>query len=153
MPSFVYGSRVIENERQVKFQRNVRKIGNLLHAVVSFFVTFFLFILINFLLRNLVQNANLTFDKMLNFVQQNAEFLLSHSALSVVSFIYQHSLCFMLAVAFTCVYKLGVMLTSLVGTGSNFDKQKQSYNKDSQQFNTQTAFSTISYRHKVCFLS
>ena len=153
MPSFVYGSRVIENERQVKLQRNVRKIGNLLHAVVSFFVTFFLFVLINFLLRNLVQNVNLTFDKMLHVVQQNAELLLSHGALSVISFIYQHSLCLMLAVAFTCVYQLGLMLMSLVNKDSDSDKQKETYAKDNQQLSAQVTFSAISYKYKVCFLS
>lgn len=153
MPSFRYGSRVIENEQQVSLERHVKKIGNLLHAVVSSFATFLLFVLINILLSNFVQHTQLTFVKMFHIVQESAEILLSQSALSVISFTYQHSFCLMLALAFTCVYSFGLMLKSLVSAESKAKKEKETYSKDCREFDTQTLDSTVSYRHKVCFLS
>lgn len=153
MRCFTYGSRVIENEQQVRLQKNVKKIGNLLHAVVNLLVTVFLFVLINFLLSNLVQNAHLTFVRMLNLVTESAELVFGHSAMSVVYFAYQHSFCLLLMVAFTCVYQFGLVLTSLVNRAKDCEKQKATYSKDSQQFGTETVKGIISYRHKVCFLS
>ena len=153
MPSFTYGTRVIENERQVRLKKNVRRIGDLLHAVVSLCFTFFLFVFINFLLSSIVQNTQLTFIKLLNLVQQNAEVLLSNSLLSVISFTYQHSVCLLLAVAFTCVYQIGVMLKTMCSGEGDTEKEQEKHNKDQQQFQTEQVFSAVSYRYKVCFLS
>ena len=153
MNSFTYGSRVIENEQQVRLHRNVRKIGNLLRAVVNFCATFFLFVLINFLLRNLEQHTSFTFFTVMRFVQESVEVLLSNSALSIITFLYQHSFCLMLALAFTCVYQFGFVLSTLVSSGTNCEKDDYAHVKSSQECNTQVGCSTISYRYKVCFLS
>lgn len=153
MPSFTYGTRVIENERQVRLKRNVRRIGDLLHAVVNFCFTFFLFVFINVLLSSIVQNTQLTFIKLLNLVQQNAEVLLSNSLLSIVSFTYQHSVCLLLAVAFTCVYHIGLVIKTMCSGESDIDKEQEKHDKDEQQFHTEQVFSAVSYRYKVCFLS
>ena len=154
MPSFKYGSRVIENEQQIRLERHVRRIGNLLHAVVRFFVTFFLFVLINFLLSNFVQHTNLTFVKMFQLVHQNAEVLFEQSMLSAVtSFTYQHSFCIILAVAFSCVYQFVPMLSAIGNSCGNSEKETESFRKDSQESDTEKGNSTVWYRHKVCFLS
>ena len=155
MPSFKYGSRVIENEQQVRLERNVRRIGNVLHAIVRLFVTLFLFVLINFLLSSLVQHINLTFEKMLHLVQQSAEVLFSHSAMSAITtFIYQHSFCLMFAVAFFCASLLESLLIKLLGQGNDSsEREHTTYNKESCEFNTETGVTAVSYRHKVCFLS
>ena len=154
MRNFTYGSRVIENEQQVRLQTNVRKIGNLLRAVVNFCLTFFLFVIINFLLRNLVQHTNFTFVTVLRFVQESAEMLLSNSALSVITFVYEHFFCLMLAVAFTCVYQFGFVLNGNTGRSvANFANEHKSFGRNSRENSTQIDCSTVSYRHKVCFLS
>ena len=153
MHCFLYDSRVIENEQQVRLERNVRRIGNLLHAVVNFFVTFFLFILINFLLSNLVRHTNLTFVSMLRFVQESAEVMVSQSALSAVCIAYQHSLCIVLAFAFTCVYYIGLLLNSLCNGEVSTEKEHSTHSKDSGEFSANTGVSAVSYRDKVCFLS
>ena len=153
MRCFTYGSRVIENERQVKLQRHVRKLGNLLHAIVTFVVTFLLFALINVLLSSIVQNAHLTFVKILKLVQEGVEVVLSHSAFSLFSFVYQHSVGLLLAFAFGCLYQFGIVLKAL-GNGENeAEKEKETYGKRSCQFDTQVGCNAVSYRHKVCFLS
>ena len=155
MPSFRYGSRVIENEQQVRLERHVKRIGNVLHAIVRLFVTFFLFILINFLLSSLVQHVNLTFVKMMHLVQQSAEMLFSQSAMSAATtFVYQHSFSLMFVVAFFCASLLELLLIKLLGNGTDSsEREHNSYNKDSRVFNTETGRVAISYRHKVCFLS
>lgn len=153
MHSFTYGSRVIENERQVKLQKHVRKIGNLLHAVATFVVTFLLFAFINVLLSSLVQNAHLTFIKILNLVQQGAEVFISHSALSVFSIAYQHSVYMLLAFAFVCLYQVCIVLSALGNVEGDKEKENESYSKDSCQSDTQVGCNAISYRYKVCFLS
>ena len=154
MPSFKYGSRVIENEQQVRLERHVRRIGNVLHAVVRLFVTFFLFILINFLLSSLVQHANLTFMKMLHLVQESAEVLFSQGAAAITTFMYQHSFSLMFVVAFFCASVLELVLIKLLGNGTDSsEREHNSYNRDNCEFNTETGRAAISYRHKVCFLS
>ena len=152
MHCFTYGSRVIENEQQVRLHRNVRRIGNLLQAVVRVFVTFLLFALLNFLLSNLVQNAHLTFIKLFNIVQESAEVLFSQSV-TALSIAYQHSFCLILAVAFSCVYQFGIVFKALGNGKNDSDKEKETYSKDSCEYNTETGDSTVSYRQKVCFLS
>ncbi|MCH5156690.1 MAG: hypothetical protein J1G02_02295 [Clostridiales bacterium] len=154
MRCFKYGSRVIENERQVRLEQNVRNIGSLLHAVAMFFVTFFLFVLINFLLSNLIQNTQLTFIKLMNVLQNGGKELLTDSVLSTIYFAYQNSFAlFLTVVTFTCVYQFGLTLKTLVYVASESDKQKSTYSKEGREFNTKTADVTVSYRYKVCFLS
>lgn len=155
MPSFRYGSRVIENEQQVRLNSNVRKIGNWLHSIVRLFVTLFLFVLINFLLSSLVQHANLTFAKLLHLVQQSAEILFSQSALSAVSsFVYHQSLSIMLAVAFfcACLFEL-VIIKLLCKAVINTEMEKETHSHFSKEFDTEKGETIVSYKQKVCFLS
>lgn len=154
MHCFKYGSRVIENERQVRLEQNVRNIGSLLRAVVWLFVTFFLFVLINCLLSNLVQNTHLTFIKLMNAIQESGKLLLSDGVLSTVYIAYQHSFAlFLTVVTFTCVYQFSLALKTLASCNCSCDKENATYSKDSREISTQTADVTISYRYKVCFLS
>ena len=153
MHSFTYGSRVIENEQQVRLERNVRKIGNLLHAVVRFFVTFFLFILINILLSNILQHAHLTLVYTLRLLNNITEVLLNESALSVIYFAYNHSVYILLAFTFTCIYLCSLVLRALVKCDNKSEKGIETYCKENQKFSKKISDSTISYRHKVCFLS
>lgn len=154
MPSFRYGSRVIENEQQVRLERHVRRIGNVLHAIVRLFVTFFLFVLINFLLSNLVQHVNLTFVKMMRLVQEVAEVLFSQSAAAATTFMYQHSFSLMFVVASFCAFLMGLVLIKLLNKGTDSSEGEHgSFNEDSHVFNTERGIATVSYRHKVCFLS
>ena len=153
MHSFTYGSRVIENEQQVRLHTHVRRIGNLLRAVVNFCLTFFLFVIINLVLRNLVGHTNFTFLSVMRFVQENAEVLVGNSALSVITFLYQHSFCLMLALAFSCVYPFDFVLSSIVNSASSCEQDKQTQLNYSQEHNLKVGYSAISYKHKVCFLS
>lgn len=153
MPSFKYGTRVIENEQQVRLEKNVKRIGNWLQAIVRVFVTFLLFVLINALLSNLVQHTQLTFVKMMGLVQESAEMLLSHSAMSALYLSYQHTLSWILAIAFICVYEIAVVVSAL-NSGENEPKQANTtFNNDCRSFDTENVDSVVSYRHKVCFLS
>ena len=154
MRSFKYGSRVIENERQVRLEQNVRNIGNLLHTIVWLFVTFFFFVLINFLLSSLVQNMHLSFIKLMNVLVESNKLLLSDGILSTVYFAYQHSFAlFLTVVAIGCAYKFGLALTTLVNGECERDKEKAVFDEDNRDFNTETTDNTVSYRYKVCFLS
>lgn len=153
MHSFTYGSRVVENERQARLESNVRKIGNLLQAIVHIFVTFFLFVLINLLLRNLVQHTQLTFVKMLHFVQESAEVLFGQSAMSALYFAYQQSLYLLLAVAFSCVYQFCLVIKSLILGKGSVKGTKATYANHVKEFDTVTGESAVSYKYKVCFLS
>ena len=150
---FEYGSRVIENERKVKLQKYARKVCNLLHAIVSFFVTLFLFVLFNLLLPTLVQHVNLTFVKMLALIQESAELLVAQSALPAISIAYEHSFCWVLAIAFACVYHVGLVFMALGSNEGETEKEKETYGKDSEELHAKVICSTISYKHKVCFLS
>lgn len=154
MTCFTYGSRIIENERQVKLNKHVSTLGNLLHATVTFFVTFFLFILLNCLLSNLVQHAHLTFVKMLHLVTESAETLLSQGAMSAVYFSHNQTLyVLVLALAFSCVYQFGVVFKALYNGDSDVDQQQESLAKTSYELHTEEVAGAVSYRYKVCFLS
>ena len=154
MHCFKYGSRVIENERQVRLEQNVRNIGNLLHTIVWLFVTFFLFVLINCLLTNLVQHMHLTFIKLLNVLHESDKLLLNNGILSTFYFAYQHSFAlFLTVVALSCVYQFGLTLRTLANGKSESDDKQVSFDKDSNEFSTETTDNTVSYRYKVCFLS
>ena len=152
MYSFTYGSRVIENEQRTRLQRNVRRIGNLLYAVVNFCLTFFLFVAINLLLRNIVEHTQLTFVKLLDTLPEYGQLLFSNSV-SVVSFINHHSLCIVLAFAFTCVYHFEFVLRAFAGGNCVCALQHSTVRQERQQSYKQTEYRAISYRYKVCFLS
>ena len=152
---FTYGSRVVENERKVKLQKYARWVGNLLHAIVTVFVTLFLFILFNFLLPILARNVDLTFVKMLYLVRDGAEVMLGHSVLSAFSVASQQSFCWILAVAFTCAYQFGAVciIAALGNFESETEKERESYRDDSEEAQAELVCSTVSYKYKVCFLS
>ena len=153
MHCFKYGSRVIENERQVRLEQNVRNIGSLLRSIVMLFVTFFLFVLINCLLSNLIQNTHLSFIKLMNVLQESNKVLLNDGVLTVY-IAYQHSFAlFLTVVTINCVYQFGLELKTLVYGKSSCDKEKAVFDKDGREFNTETTDGTVSYRYKVCFLS
>ena len=154
MHCFKYGSRVIENERQVRLEQNVRNIGSLLRSIVMLFVTFFLFVLINCLLSNLIQNTHLSFIKLMSVMQESDKVLLNDGVLSTLYIAYQHSFAlFLTVVTINCAYQFGLELKTLVNGKSCCDKEKAMFDKDSREFNTETTDDTVSYRYKVCFLS
>ena len=152
MDSFLYGSRVFESERQVRTERNSLKIGNALHAVVNFLVTFLVFVLINLLLNSLVQHTHLTVVKVLHFVQSNVELLLAEWDLTDIYLAFQQSFCMILAIAFTCVYGFHLAQKRYGAVGCCCEEH-ETYSKDITPLHTDTVYRSISYRHKVCFLS
>ena len=153
MRSFVYESRVIENERQIKFERNAKRFGKLFGAVVEFFVVFLLFVIINVLLSDLMRNANQFMCNVYRLIQDSARVFVGDNALSTLSFVSQHMLCIVLGLTFTSVHQVGLVVRTLGNGEEDKEKEQDQHNNREEKLQSVNTYSFVSYKNKVCFLS
>ena len=157
MHTFVYGSRVIENEQQILLERKVRKIGSWVHTVVKFFVAFFLFVVLNALLSNLAHHTNLfsvnTYLNTFRFIQEATRVLFVDNAFSTTSIVYQDLMGIVAALTVACVAEYGLVVRALGGATEHAEEEREDQNKREEHPQTVNGYSIISYRQKVCFLS
>ena len=151
MRRFVYSSRVIDNERQIKLERNVKKVGSWIGIVVKFFVAFFFFVVLNALLNSLAQHTDLISLNTWKFIEEAARVIFAGNA-SNAHFVYINLMCFVMALTFTCVHEFGLVLKAL-DKGDENEETKQKDSKREEGLRTVIGCSVVSYKNKVCFLS
>ena len=153
MSYFVYGSRLIENERQVRLKKYARKIGNLLRAVAAFFATIFLFLFM-LVLPNLVQHVDPTLLKLLAFIFESLEHVIAHGVLPVVSTVIgHHSFCCVLAIVVTCVFNFATVAMAQGSCELEQKQEQEAYHFHRDELHRVAVCNTVSYKFKVCFLS
>lgn len=153
MQYFQYGSRIVENERIIGLESKVRKFGNMLHAVVEFFVAVILFVALNSLLRTLSQNLGLSSISAYRLLVESINAVAYNDALAFILHIYNHLSGIVVALTFTCVYAVICIVGSFAH--SKFSDVPNGSVCAREEF-TQSAVdvdSVLSYRHKVCFLA
>ena len=157
MHTFVYGSRVIENEQQITLERRVRRIGNCVHTVVKFVVAFFLFVGLNALLSNLVHHTNLfsvnAYVNTCRFVQEATRVLFVDSAFSTSSIVYQDLMGVVAALTVVGVTEYGLVVRALGKGDEHKEEEQDDQNRREDKLQTVDGCSVVSYRLKVCFLS
>ena len=157
MQSFVYGSRVIENEQQITLKRSAQKIGNKIQSVVKAFVAFFLFVGLNALLGNLVQHTNLfsanAYVTTMRFVEEATRILLIDNFFTTSSFVCQLAISIVSAVVFAGVVEYDLVLRALGNANERGEDEKDDYSKHEEHSQTANGYNVVSYRQKVCFLS
>lgn len=148
MHRFLYGSRVIENERTETMKSEIRKTGSTLRQVVKFFVMLVIVILVNLMLRGLARHADMSLN-MVHMVQDGFYCMANDNPLSVITFLFGHL--FSSVWMWVCCAALGliaigckVLCVCSHRTGSVRRKIAHAASKQ---------YSTVSYRFKVCFLS
>ena len=153
MHTFVYGSRVIENEQQIRLESNVKKFGNFVQTVVKFFVVFILFTLINAMLSNLAQHTNLFSLSSWRLVEEAVRLLIVDNAFTTSSMFYQDFLAVVASLTFVCVHEYGLVVRTLSGACEHNDGEQSDSSKHFEQVQVVNTCAVVSYRHKVCFLS
>ena len=156
MHTFVYGSRLIENEQQIRLEHHAKRVGSWVHTVVKFLVAFFSFVGLNALLSNIVQHTNLfsvhTYLDFLRFVEEATRVLFVDNAFTTSSFMYQFAIGLISGLVVSCVAEYEFVLRAL-GVGDEREENEENKHDDSRQAQSPVVFNTVSYRQKVCFLS
>ena len=157
MHTFVYGSRVIENEQQITFERHAKRVGNWIHTVVKFLVAFFLFIVLNALLSNLAQHTNLfslnAYINAYRFIQEATRVLFIDNAFTTSSIVYQDFLVIVSALTVIGVAEYGLVVRAFGNAEEHREEEQDNHNKREEKLQTVQGCSVVSYRQKVCFLS
>lgn len=152
MHTFVYGSRVIENEQQIRLERRVKTFGNFVGTVVKFFVAFLFFVVLNTLLSNLAQHADGLFTvNTYRFLQESVRVFFVDNAFTTTSFMCQFAIS-LLTATFVCAAEFGLVLRTL-GAGDKPEKEHSDHKACEYQPRTVNGYSIVSYKQKVCFLS
>ena len=154
MRSFVYDSRVIENERQVKFERNAKMFGSMVRTIVKFFAAFFFMVILNLLLNSfssLAQYSNLFSVSTWHFIEEATRVLFVDNPFATTYLICQNFICLVLALSFTCAIELSNIIKAL----DNGDEQKDQddHHERVEKIETVNCYNVVSYKNKVCFLS
>ena len=157
MHSFVYGSRVIENEQQITLERRAKRIGNWIYYVVKALLALFLFVGLNALLSNLVQHTNLfspnTYLTTVRFIEEATRVLFVDNAFSTSSIFYQELLAFVAALTFVGVAEYGFVVRALGNADEHSKEGHDSHDKREEKSQTVSNYGIFSYRQKVSFLS
>ena len=120
MHTFVYGSRVIENEQQIRLERKFRKVGNWVHSVVKFFVAFLFFVVLNTLISNLAQHTNGLFTvHTWRILEEGVRILFVDNAFSTSSLAYQHAMRIVAALAVVVCNEHCALALSTTGGGTH----------------------------------
>ena len=154
MRTFVYGTRIVENEQQIKFVRRVRLFGNCVGMIVKFFAAFIFFIVLNAILTNFAQHTGQLFTlNAYRVIQEGLRVLIVDNAFSTSSIIYQDLFAIVSALAAVAVTEYGLVV-NLFGNyaPASAGNEKQSHKRE-QRVQTVNAHSIVSYKQKVCFLS
>ena len=153
MHTFVYGSRVIENEQQIKLERRVKKLGSWVRLLVKFLAAFFFFVVLNTLLSNLAQHTNDLFTMhTYRLIQEGTRVLFVDNAFTTSSFVCQFAIGVVSAFASYCVVEYGVVLRAL-GVGNEKQEDEQCDHDENRPAQTVVGFNAVAYKQKVCFLS
>ena len=153
MHTFVYGSRVIENEQQIRLERKVRKLGSWVHTLVKFLAAFFFFVVLNTLLSNLVQHTNDLFTlNTYRLIQEGMRILFVDNAFTTSSFVCQFAIGVVSAFAAYGVMEYGFTLRAL-GVGGEREEDEEDDHEYVREVIVTNSFNTVSYKQKVCFLS
>ena len=153
MHTFVYGSRVIENEQQIRLERHAKRVGSWVHTAVKFFAAFFFFVVLNTLLSNLAQHTNNLFTlNTWRIIEEGTRVLFVDNAFTTSSFMCQFAIGVVSAFAAYCVAEYGFVLRAL-GVGSEKKEDGEDGRDDWRKVQTVDGFNTVSYKQKVCFLS
>ena len=153
MQSFTSDSREIENEFNERLNRNVRKLGNALRAVVNFSSALFVFALINVALSRISHQHNFFSLSTLRMLQENIHVLIASDSVSLVSYMYRHAVYIVLAFAFVCIREIDLLIDALAGSSVKNTQAKRVGIRASFAQSAVSADNAISYRHKVSFLS
>ena len=157
MHSFVYGSRVIENEQQITLERRAKKIGNWIYYVVKALLALFLFVGLNALLSNLVQHTNLfspnTYITTVRFIQEATRVLFVDNAFSTSSIVYQDFLSIVAALTVIGVVEYDLVVRAFGTADEHKEEEHENHNKSESKPQTVSSYGIVSYRQKVCFLS
>ena len=97
MHNFMYGSRVIENERTVSLETHITRAGNTIRSVVKFFAMLVVVLLFNYWLKNFNQRFEFSFNG-IRVLQEFLYLFFNESALSAMSVVYQHMFCAVMAI-------------------------------------------------------
>lgn len=151
MHNFKYGSRVIENERTVSMETHIVQAGNTIRSIVRLFGMFAALVLVNLLLKNIAERPVVSLNGML-MVKQSAYFVVNESALSALSFVYQHMFSVVLALLGGVAVCVAVVLLCGKACAIFVHTRKQGVHGSVSQ-SAQSVFQAVSYKQKVCFLS
>lgn len=151
MQNFLYGSRVIENERTVSMRTHMKNFGKTVGNIVRFFVVFCAFALLSFWLKTSVRHIDFSLQS-LNVLQESMYVLANENAVSIFGFVYQHIFS-ILSVILGCValwavyvYAYRKVCACIVRTDGRFVHSGNA--QSSEAF-----FGAVAYRQKVKFLS
>ena len=152
MRSFVYDSRVIENERQVKFERNAKMFGSMIRTTVKFFAAFFFLVILNLLLNSfscLAHYGNLFSVSTWHFIEEATRVLFVDNPFATTYLVFQNLICLILALSFTCVLEL----VSIIKALDNGDEHKQQgeRHKREEKLETVNGYSIVSYKNRSAF--
>lgn len=154
MRTFVYGSRVIENEQQIRLERRVKKLGSWIRTLAKSFAAFLFFVVLNALLNHLAQHTNDLFTvNTYRLIQESARVLLIDNAFSTSSFVTHVVLNIVSALTFVCVVRYALVVQALGNSDEHKEKEQDSHNKCEERPQTVNGYSIVSYKQKVCFLS
>ena len=154
MHSFVYGSRVIENEQQIRLESRVKNFGNFVHMVVKFFAAFIFFVVLNTLLSNLAQHTNSLFTlNTWRLIEEGSRVLFVDNAFTTTSFVYQFAISLVSALTITCVAEYGWVLRALGANDEHAEEEHSNRCKREEKPHTVNTYGLVSYKQKVCFLS
>ena len=152
MQSFTYGSRVITNELYERLNKNVKRLGNAVRAFVKLFGTVFVFLVINAALSR-ISHYNFLSLNTLRVLNESAHIFDNNDSLSMISYLYRHALCFVLAIAIGYAREIALLIDAIVGRVENDIETKLVSIRDNFAQNAVNANRAIAYRDKVCFLS
>ena len=154
MRTFVYGSRVIENEQQIKFEHRFKLFGNCVGMVVKLVAAFFFFVVLNTLLSNLAQHTDHLFTvNTYRLIQEGTRVLLIDNVFTTTSIIYQDIFSIVSALAAAFIVEYGLVMHMLGNTDSESASDEKKNCNSEQRTLTVNGYNTVSYKQKVCFLS
>ena len=151
MRSFVYESRVIENERQVKLERQAKQVCSALRVAAKALAAFFFFIVLNLLLNSHMQYTNMFSVNTWHFIEEAARVLFVDNASVTEALLYEDFICFVLALSFICISEFSLVVKALDNGKDN--KEKCNYTKREDKPQTVSNCGLVAYKNKVCFLS
>ncbi|MCH5151681.1 MAG: hypothetical protein J1F65_03375 [Clostridiales bacterium] len=153
MQYFQYGSRIVENERIIGLESKVRKVGNMLHAVVEFFVAVILFTALNTILHNLAHETGLFSFSTYRILLEGANIVASNDTLTFISYLYDHMYCIVFALTFGCVCAVVYMISVYYSDEAERVHSTSNYVRNDFSQSAVDAHDVPSYRHKICFLA
>ena len=153
MQYFQYGSRIVENERIIGLESKVRKVGNMLHAVVEFFVAITLLTALNTILHNLAHDTGLFSFSTYRILLEGANIIASNDTLTFISYLYDHMYGIVFELTFGCVCVVAYMISDYHCDEAERVHSKSNYVRNDFSQSTVDVHDVLSYRHKICFLA